>query len=121
MDRNCIGSNQNITIYVFSIISFTCIYIYTLSSHRPNKNIKSKLLQKINKLENDYRELVSKQQSKQERPVTQVAQVPQIPYYPQGSYVPGIPDYVDNRDRNVVNDELYPPITRATSPPSWTR
>ena len=113
MNRNCIDSNQNITIYVFTIIIFTCIYLFTISSSRINKNnIKSKLLKKINKLENDYRALVNNQKSKINTPV-EMSQVSHIPYFPQQS---NVIDYVDNRDRNVVNDELYPPISRTERP-----
>jgi hypothetical protein len=114
MNRNCIDSNQNITIYVFTIIIFTGIYLFTLSSFRINKNnIKSKLIKKINKLENDYRALVNKHKSKIIYPKSIPLVTNPPPFYPQ--QYNGI-DHVDNRDRNVVNDELYPPISRTERP-----
>lgn len=119
MNRNCIDFNQNITIYVLTIIIFICVYQFTLSSFRINKNnIKSNLSKKITRLENDYRALVNKHKSKiisttQIPQILQIPQVSNIPYFPQ--QLNGI-DYVDNRDRNVVNDELYPPISRTERP-----
>lgn len=93
-------------IFIICIIIFTFKFdFFTKSNELKNYDLNITLNKKINDLENKYRSLLDKKQKL-------MTQSPIL----QSPIIQPIADPVDIRDRQVVNDELYPPISRTERP-----